>query len=278
MSGIGGGHCDNSSGLVHAFYAVENPGNGAGPSRSRSIGPAIEGVFADEDPLGSGETARCQSPGHSRDCVRSQWPLGTGAGFIPKRHTTRLATTTGAHVRRHRHSRTGELSESVLLFRELTTRLLSLRPDTTAWAMPRCGRRSRTSGSRISATGRSRAEGMARLCRIGRRPAFARRLRGSGKRTGKSRPVGPRERIAHSPARVGLPRSGAWPGCGNRTQPRNERAAFSDARRLEATAAQHMKRLPDLYDIARQFSAAGNQGKAVEILEQAMHFIQETSA
>jgi len=30
--------------------------------------------------------------------------------------TTRSRQTTGAHVRRHRHSRTGELSESVLCF------------------------------------------------------------------------------------------------------------------------------------------------------------------
>jgi len=39
-----------------------------------------------------------------------------------------------------------------------------------------------------------------------------------------------------------------------------------------ATAAQHMKLLPDLYDMAKQYSAAGNPAKAVEILEGARTF------
>src|SRR5262249_46578000 len=40
----------------------------------------------------------------------------------------------------------------------------------------------------------------------------------------------------------------------------------------EATAAQHMKLLPDLFDMARQYSENGKPAKAVEILLEALKF------
>lgn len=84
--------------------------------------------------------------------------------------------------------------------------------------------------------------------------------------------LAPDERIAHH--LLGL----AYRGLGHVLEAEAELSRGLNAEHYpmpdawEASAAQHMKRLPDQFEMARKLSAAGNAGRAVELLQEALAF------
>ena len=167
----------------------------------------------------------------------------------------------------------GQLKEAIRLFRELTVRFPDFAPGyyRLGDASLRAGEvpQAEVAFRRLISLAPAEWRGYAGLGDV--------KLRGgqfaeAAKELEKSVQLAPDEKIAHH--LLGL----AYRGLGRARDAELELNRGLNAQHYpmtdewEATAAQHMKRLPDLYDMARHYSAAGNPGKAAEILEEALAF------